>query len=166
VIRSVAGVIAGFIVSVAVMMGMEFANASVFYPGFAELVASKDREAIEQARKSAPDGKLDTQAELRLRRETVKEALASAPAGALWVVIAGSILGSLAGGYVATWLSKKPLLPGAVLGVLLTLASIANNLMLPPPAWFWLASIVVFIPAACAGARMAPRPGAARGNES
>lgn len=45
---------------------------------------------------------------------------------------------------------------GIILGVLLTLAGIANNLMLPPPLWFWIASLVVFIPAAYVDARLAP----------
>ena len=42
------------------------------------------------------------------------------------------------------------------LGVLLTLAGSGNNLMLPPPVWFWVVSMLLFIPAACLGARMAP----------
>jgi hypothetical protein len=41
------------------------------------------------------------------------------------------------------------------LGGLLTLAGVANNLMLPPPLWFWIGSLVVMLPAACAGARLA-----------
>jgi hypothetical protein len=41
------------------------------------------------------------------------------------------------------------------LGVLLTLAGVANNLMLPPPLWFWIASLIVLLPAAYLGARLA-----------
>lgn len=40
-----------------------------------------------------------------------------------------------------------------MLGVLLTLAGVANNLMVPPPLWFWFASLVVLLPSAYAGAR-------------
>lgn len=43
-----------------------------------------------------------------------------------------------------------------IVGVLLTVAGIFNNLALPPPAWFWI-SVVVFLPAAWAGGRMAAR---------
>jgi hypothetical protein len=31
------------------------------------------------------------------------------------------------------------------------------NLMLPPPLWFWIAGLAVFMPATIAGARLAPR---------
>jgi hypothetical protein len=44
-----------------------------------------------------------------------------------------------------------------VLGVLLTLAGVANNLMLPPPVWFWIATFAVFLPATYIGARLVPR---------
>jgi len=44
-----------------------------------------------------------------------------------------------------------------ILGGLLTLAGIANNLMLPPPAWFWIPTVLVFLPAAYAGATLAPK---------
>jgi hypothetical protein len=45
---------------------------------------------------------------------------------------------------------------------LLTLAGIANNLMIPPPGWFWIPTLVAFLPAAHAGARLAPRRNPAR----
>jgi hypothetical protein len=38
---------------------------------------------------------------------------------------------------------------------LLTLAGVANNLTIPPPLWFWIVSLVVLIPAAYFGARLA-----------
>ena len=43
------------------------------------------------------------------------------------------------------------------LGVLLTLAGVANNLMLPPPLWFWIATFAVFLPATFVGAWLVPR---------
>ena len=50
----------------------------------------------------------------------------------------------------------------AFLAALLTCAGIANNLMIPPPLWFWIASLVVFIPATLVGARfVSGRPGGA-----
>jgi hypothetical protein len=39
---------------------------------------------------------------------------------------------------------------------MLTLAGVANNLMIPPPLWFWIASLDVLMPAAYLGARLAP----------
>jgi len=74
-------------------------------------------------------------------------------------VLFGWALGSLVGGFAAAWIGKRsPVGHALVLGGLLTLAGIANNLMLPPPLWFWVAGLAVFFPAAYAGARLAPRP--------
>ncbi len=60
-------------------------------------------------------------------------------------------LGKMAEG----WRAPRSARHALILGGLLTLAGIANNLMLPPPAWFWLPTLLVFLPAAFAGARMA-----------
>ena len=74
--------------------------------------------------------------------------------GALLVVIVAWTLGSLAGGWVAAKISPSAnALPSLVLGVMLTLAGIANNLMVPPPVWFWILSLLVLIPASYVGAR-------------
>ena len=155
VIRSVLAVIAGFVVASAVMMCVEQANAHVFYPGFAERAAATDKEIISEAEASgvAPDSR----EVLVCRREAVREILASAPVGALLVVAFGWVLGSVPGGFVAAWIGgRAPVVHGLVLGGLLTLAGIANNLMLPPPVWFWIATMIVFVPAAYVGARLAP----------
>ena len=48
-IRSIVGVIAGFVVASVVMMCVEQANAHVFYPGFAEQAAAKDKEITQNA---------------------------------------------------------------------------------------------------------------------
>ena len=158
-IRSIAGVIAGFVVASVVMMSMEFANAHLFYPEFAQLADSRDKEVTREALASAPVGAAPDSRQLVLRRrEAVREVLASAPVGALLVVALGWVLGSLAGGFVAAWIGRRtPIVHGLVLGGLLTLAGIANNLMLPPPLWFWIATFVVFFPATCAGARLVPQ---------
>jgi hypothetical protein len=90
-------------------------------------------------------------------RETIRTLLAGAPVGALLVVIAGWVLGALTGGFVAGWIGwDAPVRYALVLGGLLTLAGIANNLMLPPPGWFWIPTLLVFLPAAHFGARLAP----------
>lgn len=134
IVRSILAVVIGFIVASAVMMLVETINGKVLYP---EL------------------GKLGTGV---TDREEIRKLLAGAPAGAFLVVLLGWALGSFAGGFTATWIGKQPPYRHAlILGVLLTLAGIANNLMVPPPLWFWVAGFLVFIPAACAGARLAPR---------
>ncbi len=115
------------------MMIVEAINGRVFYPGLAKAAEGlKDREAL-------------------------RAVLAAAPAGALLVVIAGWILGGVAGGSVTARLAAPAKTGHAlVLGALLTAAGVTNNLMLPPPLWFWIASLVVLIPAVCLGARVAP----------
>jgi hypothetical protein len=131
-LRSLAAVVIGFVAASIVMMIVESINGRVFYPDLA---------------KSA-QGVTD--------REVVRAIMAGAPIGALLVVIAGWILGSLAGGWIAARVAgRSGITHGVVLGVLLTCAGIANNLMLPPPLWFWIASLIVLLPSAYAGARSA-----------
>lgn len=134
VIRSILAVIAGFVAASAVMMIVESANGRLLYP------------------------ELGKRAEGVTDRQEIKALMASAPVGALVVVLVGWALGSVAGGFLATLISRKP--PGGhalVLGALLTLAGVANNLMLLPPLWFWIATLAVFLPATYVGAQFAPR---------
>jgi hypothetical protein len=130
VARSILAVVAGFVVAAVVMMAVEAINGRLLYPELGQLAQGvTDREAL-------------------------RALLAGAPVGALLVVLAGWVLGSLAAGWVAARIAgRAPLAHAAAVGGLLTLGGIANNLMLPPPLWFWVVSLVVFIPAACAGAR-------------
>lgn len=135
VVRSVLAVAAGFVVASAVMMAVEAVNGRYLYPELGKLAEGvKDREVL-------------------------RSIITGAPAGALIVVILGWVLGSLAGGCVAAWIGRRaPVAHALVLGGLLTLAGIANNLMIPPPLWFWVAGLIVFLPTTYAGARLAPRP--------
>jgi hypothetical protein len=123
-LRSIAAVGAGFITASIIMMIIETLNGRVLYPKLAK----------------AAEGVTD--------REKVRALLATAPLGALLVVIGGWTTARLAAQATAGH--------GLVLGALLTLAGVANNLMVPPPLWFWIASLVVLMPAAYLGARLAP----------
>ncbi|MCU0253263.1 MAG: hypothetical protein MUE47_01875 [Acidobacteria bacterium] len=132
ILRSIAAVVLGFVTASVVMMLVESVNGRVLYPELAK----------------AAEGVTD--------REAIRALFAAAPAGALLVVIGGWIAGSFAGGWVAARVSGRAgVRHGLVLGLLLTLAGIANNLMLPPPLWFWVAGLVVMLPAAWAGAKLA-----------
>jgi hypothetical protein len=132
--RSIASVVAGFIAASIVMTIVEMINGRVFYPGLAK----------------AAEGVTD--------RETIRAIFAAAPLGSLLVVIVGWILGGVVGGWVAARLAPRAsVVHGLVLGALLVLAGVANNLMLPPPMWFWIASLAVLVPAAYVGARLAPK---------
>jgi hypothetical protein len=52
-------------------------------------------------------------------------------------------------------MASAPVAHALVLGGLLTLAGIANNVMLPPPGWFWVVSVLAFFPATYVGAQRA-----------
>lgn len=133
-VRGILAVIAGFVAAGVVMMLVESFNGRVLYPELGR----------------AAEGLAD--------REAIRALLASAPMGALLVVILGWTLGSLVGGFLATWIARSDAAVRAlVLGGLLTLAGVANNFMLPPPTWFWIPTLLVFLPAAYAGARLVTR---------
>ncbi|MEO6104265.1 MAG: hypothetical protein ABIP44_11590 [Pseudoxanthomonas sp.] len=134
VLKSIAALVAGFATASIVMMIVEWLNGSILYPGLAESTA----------------GVTD--------RDTIRAILAAAPVGAFLVVLAGWLLGGLSGGWVTGKIADRSIpAHGLALGVLLTLAGVANNLMLSPPAWFWVASLLVFVPAAYQGARLAAK---------
>jgi hypothetical protein len=133
-LRGIVSVVAGFIVASLVMLVVEYTNGHVIYPELGK----------------AAEGVTD--------REVVRQLMATAPTGALLVVLVGWILGSLAGGWVAARTSLSGAMRHAIIvGVLLTAAGIFNNLAIPPPAWFWI-GIGVFLPSAWYGGRMAARP--------
>ena len=132
-LRSIAAVLAGFIAASLVMMLIETLNGRFLHPGLAK----------------AAEGIRD--------REALRALLATAPVSAFLVVIAGWILGGVAGGWLAARLAARAAAGhGLVLGALLLLSGVANYLMVPPPLWFWIASLAVLLPAAYLGARLAP----------
>lgn len=131
-LRTIAAVLLGFIVASIVMTIVESINGRVLHPDLAK----------------AAEGIKD--------RESMRALLASAPVTAFIVVLVGWFLGGVAGGWVAVRVAgRSSLRAGLVVGVLLTLAGIANNLMLPPPLWFWAVSMLVLLPSAYLGARLA-----------
>jgi len=133
-VRRILAVIAGFVAASVVMMVIETINGRILYPELGKLA----------------EGVTD--------REAIRALLANAPVGAFLMVLLGWMLGSLLGGLVAAWIGwNAPVAHALVLGGLLTVAGVVNNLMIPPPAWFWIPSLLVSLPAAYAGARLAPR---------
>lgn len=129
-VRSILGVIAGFIAASAVMMVFEAINGHVLYPELGAAAAQvKDAEGM-------------------------RTLMANVPAGAMAVVLLGWAIGAFAGGWVAQRIGRGDAgRTGLVLGLLLTAAGIANNLMIPPPLWFWIAGMLVLLPGAWLGAR-------------
>ena len=122
--RSIAAVVAGFVVASIVMMIVEFTNGRVFYPELAKAAEGimHDRESQLALIANAPIETKRTEIDSE-SREKLRALMASAPVGALLIVIAG----------------------------------IVNNLMIPPPIWFWFASLFVLLPAVYAGTRPATR---------
>jgi len=130
-LKALGSVLAGFVLAGAVMMLLEFINGRVLYPELA---------------KSA-EGVTD--------REAVRRIFATAPLGSLWVVVAACGLGGLAGGWLTARLTRPLTGPVLALAALLTLAGVANNLMLPPPLWFWIATLIALPAGTLLGARLA-----------
>jgi hypothetical protein len=109
-----------FVVASAIMMVVESINGKFLYPELGK----------------AAEGVTD--------REVVRQLMATAPIGALLVVLAGWAVGTVAGGLIVGRVaSRAPALHAIIFGVIIAAAGIANNLMLPPPAWFWVAGLVV-----------------------
>ena len=109
-LRSIAAVVVGFIAASIVMMIIETINGRVLYPELGK----------------AAEGVTD--------RETLRALFAKAPLGALLVVIAGWILGGVAGGWTTGRLAARATAGhGLVLGALFTLAGVAA--IITPP---WL----------------------------
>jgi len=119
-LKTVLAVVVGFVVASALMMAVETANGKMFYP--------------EMGR--AAEGVTD--------REVLRQLLASAPVGAMLVVLAGWFAGAVAGGWVAAAIAGRARAAHALaVGGLVALGAVANNLMLPPPVWFWVAGPLV-----------------------
>jgi hypothetical protein len=132
ILRSILAVFAAFVAACVVMMTIETINGHVLHPELGE----------------AAKGMTD--------REAIRALLATAPVTAFLVVIFGWVLASFAGGWIAARIAARaPMVHALTLGGLITLGGIANNLMLPPPAWFWPASLILLLPAAHVGGRLA-----------
>ena len=156
-IRRILAVIAGFVVASLVMMAMETMNGKVFHPELGALAAAKDAEAVREMEAKAPPGTVADPREVAMhRREVMRDLMKEAPTGALLVVALGWILGSVAGGFTATKIGRMAATTTTfALGGLLLLAGVANNLMLPPPTWFWIVTMILFLPATYLGAWLA-----------
>ena len=127
--RTIAGVVVGVVVAWLTIMLAEFASAPL-HP--------------------MPAG-------LDMRNpESVAAFVATLPASALLLVLSGWVLGGLVGGYVAASISRKPR-PALTVGVVIVLGVIANAVMIPHPMWMTIAGVLLPVPAAWLGAKLATR---------
>ncbi len=88
--------------------------------------------------------------------ESVAAFVATLPASALLLVLSGWVLGGLVGGYVAASISRKPR-AALTVGIVIVLGVIANAVMIPHPLWMTAAGVLLPIPAAWLGAKLATR---------
>jgi hypothetical protein len=75
------------------------------------------------------------------------ELMATAPLGALLLVILSYALGTFAGSALAARLSAPdgPIRQGLFVGALMLIAGVMNLKAIPHPLWFWIACIAVFL---------------------
>ena len=124
--RGIIAVLAGIVVSVAVVLIMEAISVSLFPPPRELQVASP---------------------------EVMKEYIARLPAGAFALVIAGSSLGTLAGGTVAALMAReRPYFFAGIVGAANFVVSVLNMLSFPHPVWFMVTVLVLIPVCALAGA--------------
>jgi hypothetical protein len=86
-------------------------------------------------------------------------ALASVrPTESLLVVVLAYVLGPLSGGYIAARLAPtKRYYHAIAVGAVQLVFGVITLALFPHPEWFWIATLVTFIPAAVAGAALARR---------
>ena len=83
----------------------------------------------------------------------VKRFVASLPVNALLVVLAGWLVGTFLGTWLAARIARSSA-PGYVVGALLLAAGIANSVLIPQPLWFSIVSFIVYIAMTLLGARV------------
>ena len=130
--RKILAVIVAMVVAVAIFMIVQMINTMVVAPPSDAVM--KDPAAL-------------------------REFMANGPVKAYVIVLIGYLIGSFAGGFIVTKMSRRES-PGLTLpiivGALLSLGMVANILFLPgQPIWFIVASLIVFIPMSLFGHRFA-----------
>jgi hypothetical protein len=124
--RSIGAVLAGVVVAVLCMMGIEYLGHKVYPP---------------------PPGLDPT------NMESVRAVMKDIPLGALLFVLAAWVIGTVAGGAVAARIaSRKPELHAIVVGLIILALTVVNLMMIPQPTWFVIVSLLAAVPAAYAGA--------------
>ena len=94
--------------------------------------------------------------------EVLRTLLDALPVGSLAMVVLGWALGTLAGAWVAARIARQFRLSAALaIGAVMTLLVAANVAMVPHPVWMTLAGLLLPLPLAFLGWRLAAgKPGA------
>jgi hypothetical protein len=98
----------------------------------------------------AADGVTDPGTDARDLAATIE----AMPAGALGAILATWALGTFTGAWLAARIMGRSFY-GLLVGGVLMLAGLSKVIGMPYPWWFILISIILFLPAAYAGARLA-----------
>ena len=139
-IRSIAGVVVGIVIAMALIGAFDVVNHSIYPPPESITAAAKkgDYAAV---------------------REAVNAWLPTAPLGALVLHPIGWMVGTFVGALAAAWIARRaPLVHALIVGAFPLLGTIVNLLMIPHPAWIVAAGIVGVPLAAIAAGLVAPRP--------
>lgn len=138
-LRSLGVVVAGLVIGFVLVMAFELAGMRLF-PLPAGVDPMGDPESLARAMQAG-----------------------QVPLGAMVFVVLAYAAGSFGGGWVAARLAAaRKLRHALVVGGVLMLAGVSNLVTIPHPTWMVIATLVVFLPLAYAGGRLAQR-GAAGG---
>jgi len=130
-LRNVLAALAGFIVALLVIAGVQYIS-SILFP--------------------MPEG-IDLQS-----AEEIRQWVETLPIAALFLVLLSYALGSFLGGMAIGIIAKNKAVAIAIgVGILLTLAGISNLLVIPHPLWFTVINLVLYVPLTIFGAKTAVR---------
>jgi len=130
-LRPLGGVVVGLLVAFIIFIGFQTLNLAIF--PLPDGVTPNDHDAFEAF-------------------------ISKLPITAFIIVLAGYMVGSLAGGYTgAKFAQTKWKTIGLVIGVILTIGGAMNVLSIPHPTWFVVLNLVLFVPMAWLGAMLAGR---------
>jgi len=95
-------------------------------------------------------------------QESLRQAMATIPASAFVVLLAGWLVAAAVGSFVAArWAGRAPVMHGVLAALILLAATVANLVAVPHPTWMWPAVLILIPLAGWAGVRIArPRPAA------
>lgn len=88
--------------------------------------------------------------------DAVRAMMKDIPRGALAMVLVAWALGAFVGGWVAAHFAKSsPVRAALIVGVVLLLLGVMTMVTLPHPLWFWVVGIILFLPCAHLGGKIA-----------
>ena len=79
--------------------------------------------------------------------------IAAAPLPSMLVVVLGWAIAAFGGGWVAARIARHKTVAALVIGLLVVLGVIANNLMIPHPLWMTIVGVALPLPLAWLAAR-------------